>query len=264
MLTTTNLFGQLGYMYHDFPHPYLYDSFFGYPITAYFKICGPKYKITLYEIKDREHWKLKKKTVFTVRLKKDKIKTKTSFNELPYIHRKRYLYLNDSLFDSNLFWKKCEHGISNPKIIETEKDSSVLQWTYNSDGKISNSYRTIYNKQKQIVKNEVAWKYYACNDSTWLLADKNSSFIPVQRTIYEYVNPTEIKLTIERKGIKTNTVVERTIRQEYNEDKQLISEKYFDNGVNTETMLFFYKINICYKCELYEGDKLYQRTIIEY
>lgn len=262
LLTSTKVYGQLGYMYHAFPYPNFYATYFGYPSTGYFKLCGPKYKIILYEIKALDKWELRKKGVLSVQLKKEKIKTKASFKQLPYTNKNRYLYINDSLFESSLFWKDLEYGRRRLEVHVTKKDSSILEWTLNTDGTTWKSYRTIYNKQKQIIKTEVAWEFYADNDSTWLLADKYASF--VTRTRYEYVNATEVKLTTEKKGIETNRVVERTIRQEYNQDKQLISEKYFDNGVNTETMLFFYKNNICYKCELYKGDKLYRRIVLEF
>jgi hypothetical protein len=261
---TLKAFGQFGYIDQGFPYPNFEDAEYGYPDKEYFKLCGNNYKLILYESKDFIDLTLKRRSLSSFRLKGNRIKARTKNSRFSFVHRNKYILRNDTIFNCSRWWRIEPSVKTIPKTVVTEKDSAILQWIYNVNGSVWKSYRRTYNKKGKIVKYEVAWEYYAYNDSTWALADKNCDFTPVQREIYDYLTETEIKITYERKGKNKSDVKEKTVKLEYNDRNQLIKELYYENNINTSTVRYYFTGNICNQYEYYKNGNLVRKINLEY
>lgn len=235
------------------PYPFSIDAQVGYPNPKYFRALGNKYTLIHRSVNNLNE-KIYNKSEFRLRQQFVHVKTVSS-NKLFPCNRK-YILINDSIVPCNRFYRPLKnHCFTLDKSEIVNADSIYYKWTYNiskNDTLIDKSYREVYDFNRRLIKWETTWQYYAFDDSTWIMAEKSSSWGGVQRSFYRYINQNETSLIYERITSNTQEILSINIYKTYDSIGRLIEINEVD-PLNNKTVIYkyTYRNNICTKLEIF-------------
>jgi hypothetical protein len=261
----TQLFGQYGLgRYPDtYPDPELTQD--GYPSLEYFKHFGKKYvQINKVENEDDSLKTDYYKSFY--RLRKNRIRVKTISSTFIFPIIKKYKVIDDEIEECNHLGKirksRCYKVVKRSEV--KENDSTYYKWIYDCDQKdtsIWKSYRRVYNKKRQLIKDETAWKYYAENDSSWKVAETSLLGWGVSRTIFQYLSDNEIKVFYQRISSNSNETENCILTFLYDNNGHLIERKdFYEENKYSCYYKFYYDHGLCISYERGDKNEIKEKT----
>jgi hypothetical protein len=260
LLLTGKILGQYGLdRYPDnYPDPEL--TKYGEPHSLeYFKCFGKDY-VQVYTFQNEDDSSKTDYYKSFYRLRGNKIRVKTISSTSFFSKIRKYIIIDNEITDCNRIGRIRKYSadkiVVKSQILDT--DSVFYQWNYlqrENDTSIWRSTRKIYNKKKQLIKEEVAYLLYAENDSTWKEAETNPKGWGVSRTTFQYLSDNEIKTVYQTVSAARNRIFKFTMTFLYDSNGNLIERRDFnDENKYSCYYKFSYYNGLCISYE--HGDNL--------